>query len=84
MLIIFCSGFCQWETKQNIPFFKPVLCQDPCFASVHIIIIIIMGTAHILRKVLMQKYNSFNTGSNDISTMNSNNRTAATLYSIGT
>ena len=44
----------------------------------------ILGTAHILRKVLMQKYNNFNTETNDISTMNSNNRTAATLYSLGT
>jgi len=44
----------------------------------------ILGTAHILRKVLMQKYNRFNTGSNDLSIMNSNNRIAATLYSLGT
>jgi len=43
-----------------------------------------MGTAHILRKVLMAKYNGFNTGTNDISTMNSNNRIDATLYSLGT
>ena len=45
---------------------------------------VILGTAHILRKVLMQKYNRFNTGTNDISTMNSNKRFAATLYSPGT
>jgi hypothetical protein len=45
---------------------------------------VILGTAHILRKVLMQKYNRFNTETNDISTMNSNNRIAATLYSLGT
>jgi len=44
----------------------------------------ILGTAHILRKVLMSKYNRFNTETNDISTMNSNNRIAATLYSLGT
>jgi len=44
----------------------------------------ILGTAHMLRKVLMQKYNRFNTESYDISTMNSNNRIAATLYSLGT
>jgi len=44
----------------------------------------ILGTAHILRKVLMQKYNRFNTETNDISTTNSNNRTATTLYSLGT
>ena len=44
----------------------------------------IYGTAHILRKVLKQKYNSFNTETYDISTMNSNNRIAATLYSPGT
>ena len=44
----------------------------------------ILGTAHILRKVLMYKYSRLNTETNDISTMNSNNRTAATLYSLGT
>ena len=44
----------------------------------------ILGTAHILRKVLIEKQNRFNTGTNDISTMNSNNRIAATLYSLGT
>ena len=44
----------------------------------------ILGTAHILWKVLMYKYNRFNTGTNDISTMNRNNRIAATLYSLGT
>jgi hypothetical protein len=31
-----------------------------------------------------QKYNRFNTETNDISTMNRNNRGAATLYSLGT
>ena len=40
----------------------------------------ILGTAHILRKVLMYKYNRFNTETKDISTMNSNNRIAATLF----
>ena len=44
----------------------------------------ILGTAHILRKVLMQKYNRFNTETNDISAMNNNNRIAKTLYSLGT
>jgi len=46
----------------------------------------ILGTAHILRKVLMYRYkfNRFNTETNDASTMNSNNRIAATLYSLGT
>jgi len=44
----------------------------------------ILGTAHILRKVLMYKYNRFNTETNDISTMNGNNRIVATLYSLGT
>ena len=44
----------------------------------------ILGTAHILRRVLMLKYNRFNTETNDISPINSNNRTAATLYSLGT
>jgi hypothetical protein len=44
----------------------------------------ILCTAHIRRKVLMQKYNTFSTGTNDISNMNSNNRIAVTLYSLGT
>ena len=46
----------------------------------------VLGTAHILvlRKVLIQKYNRLNTETKDISTMNSNNRIAATLYSLGT
>ena len=44
----------------------------------------ILGIAHILRKVLTQKYNRFNTETNDISTMNSNNRISATLYFLGT
>jgi len=44
----------------------------------------ILGTAHMLRKVLMYKHNRFNTETKDISTMNSNNRIAATLYSLGT
>jgi len=43
----------------------------------------ILGTAHILRKVLMYKYNRFNIEPNDISNMNSNNRIVATLYSLG-
>jgi len=42
----------------------------------------ILGTAYILLKVLM--YNRFNTETNDISTMNSNKRIAAILYSLGT
>ena len=44
----------------------------------------ILGPVHTLRKVLMQKYNRFNTETNDISTMNRKNRIAATLYSLGT
>jgi len=44
----------------------------------------ILGTTHMLRKLLMEKYNRFNTGNNDISIMNSNNRILATLYSIRT
>jgi len=43
----------------------------------------ILGTAHILQNVPMYKYNRFNTEINDISTMNSNNRIAAILYSLG-
>jgi hypothetical protein len=44
--------------------------------------IAILGTAHILRKVLM--YNRANAGAGDIGTINSNDRIAATVYSIGT
>jgi Tfp pilus assembly protein PilE len=44
----------------------------------------ILGTAHTLLKVLMEKYNRFNTETNDISTMNSNKRIAATLYFLRT
>ena len=44
----------------------------------------ILGTAHMLRKVLILKYNRFNSGTNNISIMISNNRIAATLYSLGT
>ena len=44
----------------------------------------ILGTAHIRRKVLIQKYSRFNTENEDISTMNSNNRTTPTLYSLVT
>jgi hypothetical protein len=43
-----------------------------------------LGTAHILRKVLTLKYNRVNAGARDIGTINSNNRTAAILYSLGT
>jgi hypothetical protein len=44
----------------------------------------ILDIAHTLRKVLMLKYNIFNTETNDISTMSSNKRIAATLYSLWT
>ena len=44
----------------------------------------ILGNAHTLQKVLMYRYNRFNTETNDVSTMNSNNRISATLYSLGT
>ena len=40
----------------------------------------ILGTADILRKVLMKEYNRFDTETNDIRTMNSNNRIASTLF----
>jgi hypothetical protein len=43
----------------------------------------ILGTPHILRKVLKYKYNSANAGTSDISTINSNDRIAETLYSLG-
>jgi hypothetical protein len=44
----------------------------------------ILGTAHTLRKVLPSKYNGVNVGTSDTGTINSNNRTAAILYSLGT
>jgi hypothetical protein len=45
---------------------------------------VILGTAHILRKVLMQKYSRFNIGNNAIYTTNSNYSIAATLYTLQT
>ena len=39
---------------------------------------------YILESTNVLKYNRFNNGTNDISTMNSNKRITATLYSIGT
>jgi hypothetical protein len=44
----------------------------------------ILGTAHILRKVLTSNYNRVKAGSSVIGTINSNNRIAATMYSLGT
>jgi hypothetical protein len=44
----------------------------------------ILGTAHILRKVLTSRYNGVNTGSSDMSTMNSYIRIVATQCSLGT
>jgi hypothetical protein len=46
--------------------------------------IAIFGTAHVLRKVVMQKYNRFDIGNSDICTVSSKHRMAATLYSLGT
>jgi hypothetical protein len=45
----------------------------------------ILGTAHILRKVLTQRfsYNGVKAGTSDMSTMNSNTRIAATWFSLG-
>jgi hypothetical protein len=44
----------------------------------------ILGTAHILRKVLTQRYNGVNVGTSGMSTMNGNTRIAATQCSLGT
>jgi hypothetical protein len=44
----------------------------------------ILGTAHILRKVLMWKYIRVNAGASDMGTINSSDRIAATFYSLGT
>jgi len=42
----------------------------------------IFGTAHILRKVLMLKYETFNMGNNITCTTNCKYRTAAKLYTL--
>jgi len=44
----------------------------------------ILGTAHILRKVLTWRYNGVNAGTSDMSTMNSYIRIVATRCSLGT
>ena len=44
----------------------------------------ILGTAHILRKVLTCRYNGVNAGTSDICTMNSYIRIVATQCSLGT
>jgi hypothetical protein len=43
----------------------------------------ILGTAHILRKVLTWKYIRANAGASDMGTINNSDRIAATLYSLG-
>jgi hypothetical protein len=43
----------------------------------------ILGTAHMLRKVLTQRYNGVNAGTSDMSTMNSYIRIAATHCFLG-
>jgi hypothetical protein len=43
----------------------------------------ILGTAHILRKVLTERYNGVNAVTSDIRTMNSYIRIVATLCSLG-
>jgi hypothetical protein len=44
----------------------------------------ILGTAHILRKVLTLKHSRANAETRNIGTINSNKRMAATMYSLGT
>jgi hypothetical protein len=44
----------------------------------------ILGTAHILKKVLMKKYIRAKTAASDMGTINSSDRIAATLYCRGT
>jgi hypothetical protein len=44
----------------------------------------ILGTAHILRKVVTQKHSRANAETRDIGTINSNNTIATTVYSLGT
>jgi hypothetical protein len=43
----------------------------------------ILGTAHILRKVLTWRYNEFNAGTNNIRTINNYIRIVATQCSLG-
>jgi hypothetical protein len=45
---------------------------------------VILGTAHILRKFLMQKYIGANAGVSDMGTINSSDRIAVTLCCFGT
>jgi hypothetical protein len=45
---------------------------------------VILGTAHILGKVLMYKYIRANAAASDMGTINSSDRMAATLYCLGT
>jgi len=45
---------------------------------------VILGTAHILRKVLTYKYKKANTGTRDRGTINSNDEMAATVYALRT
>jgi hypothetical protein len=49
-----------------------------------IIITAILGTAHILRKVLMYKHIRANARASDMGAINSSDRIAATLYCLGT
>jgi len=49
-----------------------------------IIIIIILGTAHILPKVLTQKNKRANAGSRNRGAINNKDRIAATMYPLGT
>ena len=44
----------------------------------------VLGTAHILWKVLTWRYNGANAGASGMSTMNNNTRIAATQCSLGT
>jgi hypothetical protein len=44
----------------------------------------ILGTAHILRKVLTLKHNRANAGARERGTIHNNGRIAATMYSLGT
>jgi hypothetical protein len=44
---------------------------------------VVLGTAHILRKVLTYRYNGVNAGTSDIRTMNSYIRIVATHCSLG-
>ena len=79
-MAVFCSSLTSW-----CPFsFRKYMSNIPGHHDVkELQKTAILGTAHILRKVLTQKYKRSNTGTKDRGIINSNDRIAATVYSPG-